>query len=217
MIALLIIDMQNGCFAGSPPRHDAAGTIARINQLAGRVRPRGPVIFIQHTDAREGLARDSDAWHLLDELDRAPGDVIEEKTACDAFLDTGLQPLLDRHAVTELIITGCATDFCVDTTLRSACSRGFAVTIPNEAIQQGAEGNFVYVIKDDGRAEVHKVETAAADGGVTAISKGLNVGEIVVTDGQLRLSPGAKVKVREAGAARAADGNAPEKAAPAAK
>ena len=133
MIALLIIDMQNGCFAGSPPRHDAAGTIARINQLAGCVRPRGPVIFIQHTDAREGLARDSAAWHLLDELDRAPGDVIEEKTACDAFLDTGLQPLLDRHAVTELIITGCATDFCVDTTLRSACSRGFAVTIPNDA------------------------------------------------------------------------------------
>ena len=85
-----------------------------------------------------------------------------------------------------------------------------AVTIPNEAIQQGAEGNFVYVIKDDGRAEVHKVETAAADGGVTAISKGLNVGEIVVTDGQLRLTPGSKTK--EAGAAKP---QAPE--APAAK
>ena len=84
------------------------------------------------------------------------------------------------------------------------------VTVPNEAIQQGAEGNFVYVIKDDGRAEVRKVEAAAADGGVTAISKGLNVGEIVVTDGQLRLTPGSKTK--EAGAAKP---QAPE--APAAK
>ena len=133
MIALLIIDMQNGCFAGSPPRHDAAGTLARINQLAGCVRPRGPIIFIQHTDAHEGLARGSEAWHLLDELDRSPDDAIEEKTACDAFLDTRLQSLLERHAVTELIITGCATDFCVDTTLRSACSRGFSVTVANDA------------------------------------------------------------------------------------
>ena len=133
MIALLVIDMQFGCFAGSPPRHDAEGTVARINQLARCVRPQGPVVFIQHTDPREGLAQGSAAWHLLDELDRGPEDAVVEKTACDAFLDTGLEPLLERHAVTDLIVTGCATDFCVDTTLPSACSRGFAVTVPDDA------------------------------------------------------------------------------------
>ena len=133
MIALLVIDMQFGCFAGSPPRHDAEGTVARINRLAHCVRPQGPVVFIQHTDPREGLARGSSAWQLLDSLDRAPEDAVEEKTACDAFLDTGLQSLLERYAVTDLIVTGCATDFCVDTTLRSACSHGFAVTVPDDA------------------------------------------------------------------------------------
>ena len=74
------------------------------------------------------------------------------------------------------------------------------VTVPDEAIQQGAEGNFVYVIKEDGRAEVRKVEIAASDNGVTAISKGLFSGEIVVTEGQLRLTPGARTK--EANAAK---------------
>ena len=71
-----------------------------------------------------------------------------------------------------------------------------AVTVPNEAIQQGAEGNFVYVVKGDERVEVRKVETAASDDGVTAISKGLQANEIVVTDGQLRLTPGSKIKTK---------------------
>ena len=69
-----------------------------------------------------------------------------------------------------------------------------AVTIPSEAVQQGADGNFVYVINKDGNAEVRKVETAASDGDLTAISRGLHTGETVVTDGQLRLTPGAKIK-----------------------
>ena len=73
-----------------------------------------------------------------------------------------------------------------------------AVTIPNEAVQQGAEGNFVYVVKDDHSTEVRAITTAAADGGVTAVAKGLSAGETVVTDGQLRLAPGVKVKLRDA-------------------
>lgn len=73
-----------------------------------------------------------------------------------------------------------------------------AVTIPNEAVQQGAEGNFVYVVKDDHSSEVRAITPAAADGGVTAIAKGLSAGEAVVTDGQLRLAPGVKVKLRDA-------------------
>ena len=44
---------------------------------------------------------------------------------------------------------------------------------------------------------VRALQTAAADGGVTAIAKGLQVGETVVTDGQLRLAPGIKVKPRD--------------------
>ena len=74
-----------------------------------------------------------------------------------------------------------------------------AVTVPNEAVQQGADGNFVFVVRDDATVEVRKIETAAAKAGKTAIAKGLAVGETVVTDGQLRLTPGARVKIKEAG------------------
>jgi len=72
-----------------------------------------------------------------------------------------------------------------------------AVTVPNEALQQGAEGNFIYVVKADSTVEMRRVETAASEAGVTAIAKGLNSGETVVTDGQLRLLPGMKAEPRE--------------------
>ena len=95
-----------------------------------------------------------------------------------------------------------------------------AVCVPREAVQQGAEGNFVYVVKDDQQVEVRKIETAAADDGLIAVAQGLAVGETVVTDGQLRLAPGVKVKTRAAGEGpgKAAGGaKAKTEAAPAAK
>ena len=84
-----------------------------------------------------------------------------------------------------------------------------AVTVPNEAVQQGADGNFVFVVKEDATVEVRKIEPAATSGGKTAIAKGLKTGETVVTDGQLRLNPGAKIRIKEPGS--------PGKAAPAEK
>jgi multidrug efflux system membrane fusion protein len=68
-----------------------------------------------------------------------------------------------------------------------------AVLVPNEAIQQGADGNFLYVVKADETVEVRKLDIIASDRGLTAVSKGVAAGETVVTDGQLRLSPGATV------------------------
>ena len=77
------------------------------------------------------------------------------------------------------------------------------VTIPNEAVQQGSDGNFVFVVKTDNTVDVRKIETVTSNDGLTAIKKGLEVGEVVVTDGQLRLAPGVKVKAKDADIANA--------------
>jgi len=76
-----------------------------------------------------------------------------------------------------------------------------AVTVPDEAVQQGADGNFLFVVKADKSVEMRKIEAAASDGGITAISSGLQAGETVVTDGQLRLTPGVKIKTKDPGPA----------------
>lgn len=73
-----------------------------------------------------------------------------------------------------------------------------ALLIPSEALQSGPQGNFVYVAKSDDTVEVRKVATVALDAQTLLVEGGLTVGEKVVTDGQLRLTPGARIDVRSA-------------------
>ena len=74
-----------------------------------------------------------------------------------------------------------------------------AVTVPNEAVQNGQRGSFVFVV-ENGAAKVREVTAARTAGGETVISKGLNGGETVVTDGQLSLRDGMPVDIkRQAG------------------
>ena len=76
-----------------------------------------------------------------------------------------------------------------------------AVLVPNEAVQQGAGGHFLYVVKADDTVEVRQLAGLASHQGRTAIARGVAAGEMVVTDGQLRLTPGAMVKAKPAGEA----------------
>ena len=72
-----------------------------------------------------------------------------------------------------------------------------AVTVPNEAVMTGQNGSYVYVVKPDRTAETRNVMTGARVGQDMVISSGLESGETVVTEGQLRLAPGSKVVVRD--------------------
>ncbi|HEY3762873.1 MAG TPA: efflux RND transporter periplasmic adaptor subunit [Verrucomicrobiae bacterium] len=73
-----------------------------------------------------------------------------------------------------------------------------AVVVPTQAIQTGQNGEFVYVVKSDQTAEERAVTIGIEYGNVTEIKSGLQAGETVVTDGQLRLSPGTRVNVKSA-------------------
>src|SRR5262245_7013265 len=70
------------------------------------------------------------------------------------------------------------------------------VTVPTVAVQVGQSGSFVFVVKD-GVASVRPVTVARTFEGESAISKGLDDGETVVTDGQLLLNNGTRVAPRE--------------------
>jgi multidrug efflux system membrane fusion protein len=72
-----------------------------------------------------------------------------------------------------------------------------AVVVPNEAIQAGQAGSFVYVVKPDKTVESRTVVTGSRVEQDMVVSEGLAVGETVVTEGQLRLAPGSKVVVRD--------------------
>jgi multidrug efflux system membrane fusion protein len=71
-----------------------------------------------------------------------------------------------------------------------------AIIVPTKAVQTGQQGDYVYVIKADNTAEARPVTTAGAYQSVTLIAKGLNPGETVVVDGQLKVVPNGKVAVQ---------------------
>ena len=75
-----------------------------------------------------------------------------------------------------------------------------AKLVPSTAVQIGQNGPYVFVVKSDSTLELRPVKPGQPQGELTVITDGVQPGEMVVTSGQLQLSPGMKVNPRPAGA-----------------
>jgi membrane fusion protein, multidrug efflux system len=91
-----------------------------------------------------------------------------------------------------------------------------AIVVPSQAVNTGQQGPFVFVIKPDMTVETRPVTVMRSGNGQAVIDKGLAVGERVVTDGQLRLVPGAKVEIKQAVGPQSNPSSAETKGSPAA-
>ncbi len=76
-------------------------------------------------------------------------------------------------------------------------TRPNAVVVPNQAVQTGQDGQFVYVVKDDKTVEMRPVVTSTRVDQELVVDKGLEPGETIVLEGQLRLAPGSRVQPRD--------------------
>ncbi len=130
MDAMLIVDMQVGLLSGAP-KHDLSGVIERINSLAARVRARsGKVILIQHCGVKgDEFEPQTAGWQFLPDLQRDVADIVVGKDLNDPFAATDLQDRLREIAPDRVLITGWATDLCVDSTVRSAVSHRHHVVV----------------------------------------------------------------------------------------
>ncbi|WP_328539010.1 isochorismatase family protein [Streptomyces sp. NBC_00344] len=123
--ALLVIDMQNTPVAIA---HRGAETVAVIARLRARAASAGvPVVTIQHHD--DEMRTGSEGWRMVPELGPAAGEKVVHKTSADSFLDTDLDRTLKALGVTEVIVTGFATEICVETTARQALSHGYDLVL----------------------------------------------------------------------------------------
>jgi multidrug efflux system membrane fusion protein len=80
------------------------------------------------------------------------------------------------------------------------------VLVPNAAIQRGTQSTFAFVVKEDQTVEVRPVEVRLTEGDMTAISKGLAAGEVVVTEGVDKLQSGSKIETGKPGAPASSSG-----------
>nr|MDP2192515.1 cysteine hydrolase family protein [Rhodoferax sp.] len=131
--AVLVIDVQRGLCEGEYETFESARIIDHINQVTSRARAAGAlVVVIQHESKSGPLTHGSQGWQLAPALHTAAIDTLLRKTAADSFHLTELDALLQRSAVTELVIGGMQTDFCVDTTTRRALALGYPVVLVSD-------------------------------------------------------------------------------------
>ena len=136
MDALLVIDVQRGMFADPAAQpHDGETVVARIAALIAAARAAGvKVIHVQH-DGGPGdvLARDAPGFPLRGEVAPLDGEPVVVKRFCSAFQETALTELLGAGAITSIAVCGLQTEYCIDTSCRSAFERGLAVTLISDA------------------------------------------------------------------------------------
>ena len=137
--ALIIIDMQKGCFKAESPKFETSEVIKRINCLSKTFRESdSPVIFIQQDSSKwNRFIPNTTEWEILSELEVSSEDISINKTANDAFYQSSLNSILKKSNVTELFITGFATDFCVEATIQSALTKDFDITVVKNAHTTG--------------------------------------------------------------------------------
>ncbi|MGW4094913.1 cysteine hydrolase family protein [Nocardia sp. NPDC004750] len=89
-------------------------------------------------DRRDGQVRVADTWNteILVELAPKPGDIVLSKTRFSAFYGTELDATLTRLGVKDLIITGCTTSVCVESTVRDAMFRDYRAIVPADCTEE---------------------------------------------------------------------------------
>ena len=150
-LALVNVDLQNVFVEGtpiSPP--DGAEVVARVNKLAAACRKAGAlVIHTAHVIRPDGsnvgvmgklippvaggmIAKGSFTAALHKDLKIEPTDIVLEKPRYGAFHGTDLEITLRARGIDSLIVTGIATNVCVETTVREAAMRDFRVFLPSD-------------------------------------------------------------------------------------
>jgi nicotinamidase-related amidase len=132
--ALVIIDIQVGLVNLMPPelQHQV---LSNVSTLLNKARSSGvPVVFIQH-DGPKGhpLETETPPWSIHPSILPRSGETVIRKKASDSFFQTELEKELKKNGISNLIIVGGMTEFCVDTTCRRAVTLGYDVTLVSDA------------------------------------------------------------------------------------
>jgi nicotinamidase-related amidase len=152
LTALIIIDVQRAILrgiAGGRAMETARALDAAVGRIAGLLdRARSgetPVIHVQH-DGGPGhrLQAGTEGWLIREELTPRAGEPVVRKRACDAFFETTLAQELGNRGIGRLVMAGCMTQFCIDTSARRAVSIGYDVTLAGDGHMTADAGGLTF-------------------------------------------------------------------------
>lgn len=165
--ALVIIDMQNGFVdeAGFMNKiglgyKDVAGCVEPIQRLREAARAAGLPVFYTRTwlspdysdgglmierwpAMAEAGACMADSWdaQIVGDLAPADGERVINKTRYTAFYATDFEEQLVELGIDSLVVCGCTTEICVESTVRDAFFRGYRITVAEDAVAASSRQN----------------------------------------------------------------------------
>lgn len=129
--ALLTVDLQQGFITGPPPLYDVPRLLGVVSGLQRRARRAGALLV--HTQFAGGdghlAAVGSAGFAVHPAVAPHPGEPVIVKRWTDCFHDTDLHTRLRSAGCRRLVVTGCVTELCIDTTCRQALSLGYEVVL----------------------------------------------------------------------------------------
>lgn len=126
--ALLIVDVQSGVMADAWDAPRIVGNIVHALQAARAQRV--PVIWVQHESAE--MPHGSAAWSWAPPLAPADGEVVIPKAYNSSFEATTLDAVLQRLAVTHIVLAGVSSNWCIRATAYAALERGYDLTLVHD-------------------------------------------------------------------------------------
>lgn len=144
--ALLIIDMQNGCYEATEEKKIFLEAADYINEVSEMYRSKGlPVIVVQDLEVGEGEG--SEAFDLHPSVKVEPTDIRVHKMFSNSFWETNLDSILKEHGIDFLVISGFAAEYCITFTYGGAEERGYNSVL----LQHGIAGMEKHAIRDTQR------------------------------------------------------------------
>lgn len=130
-IILLVVDVQTALIQEHP--YNEKVVIENIKLLIAECRRKGiEVVYVRHDDGPGSeLECGSEGWQIYSEIE-PKGDRIFDKKYNSAFLHTGLKEYLGMKNIKKIILTGMQTEYCIDSTCKSAFEAGYKVIIPKD-------------------------------------------------------------------------------------
>jgi len=164
-LALLIIDVQQGLASPSLGQRNNPQAESNMAIWLTAWRERGlPIVHIQHcsTEPDSALRPELPGNAFKQEVQPTTGEQVFRKTVNSAFIGTGLEQCLRDSNISQLVIIGLTTDYCVSASTRMASAPGFEVTLISDAT--AAFGRIGYDGIHYSGDEIHRVNLVSLDG-----------------------------------------------------
>jgi nicotinamidase-related amidase len=171
MKVLLLIDIQNDYFpAGAMELVGAVEAAKKAKILLDTFRKQNlPIIHMQHISIRPDATfflPGTTGAEIHPSVAPIPTEIVLQKHFPNSFRDTGLQDVLTRLNVTELVIAGMMTQMCVDTTTRAAFDLGYESQLAADAC---ATRDLSFAGRTTRAEDVQISYMAALDGSFTSV------------------------------------------------